>query len=280
MIPDDRLWMFLGAGVYATALAVALFALFQRKSEPSRGLVLGLIIAGFALQSIGLQMRGLAVKGCPIGNLFEVLQFVSWSTIVVYFITGSVFRMSLLGSFCATLAMLLSVFSFAIPGGDAARRSDLFGGNPWIETHAALALFSYGVFGLLAATSAMYLLQHYGLEHKRFAGLFRYLPPILQLDHVNFRLATVGVGVMSIALLIGSVYWIGNWDNVSQGKLWSTLLLWAAYLILVTVRSLKHLRGKAFSWMGIALFAVALLVLWPIQENPVSHPDASVDEAS
>jgi ABC-type uncharacterized transport system permease subunit len=32
------------------------------------------------------------------------------------------------------------------------RRTHIFGGNPWIELHAALAIFSYGVFGLLALT--------------------------------------------------------------------------------------------------------------------------------
>lgn len=272
---DDRFWMFLGAGVYATALVIALFSLWQRRSEPSRPLILGLIIGGFVLQSIGLQMRGLAVKSCPIGNPFEILQFVSWSIVVVYFITGSVFRMSLLGSFCATLAVLLSVVSFAVPGWDQSRRIDPFGGNPWIEAHATVALFSYGVFGLFAVTSAMYLLQDHGLKHKRFKGLFRYLPPILQLDRVNFRLATVGVGVLTVALLIGSVYWVGNWDNLTQSKLWSTLLLWAAYLLVVLARWSKRLRGARFALFGVVLYIIALLVLWPVEEN--REREASVD---
>src|SRR5690606_13094825 len=115
--------------------------------------------------------RGLAVQSCPIGNPFEVLQFVSWSIVLIYILTGPVFRTSLLGSFCAVLAGLLSVGSLLVPSWDQPYPAGaLFGGDAWVEAHAAIALFSYGLFGMLAVTSVMYLLQNYGLKHKRTTG--------------------------------------------------------------------------------------------------------------
>lgn len=279
----DRLWMALGAGVFAIALGVALFSVFARRQMPHRPLMFFLLIVGFVFQTVGLHLRGLEVGSCPIGNPFEVLQFVSWSTTIVFFLTGSIFRMSLLGSFCASLAMLLSVVSFAVPGWDAVHRSGIFGGNPWIETHASLALFSYGVFGMLAVTATMYLLQDYGLKRKRFTILFKLLPPLTKLDLVNLRLAAIGAVVFSISLIIGSVYWVGHWDRVTVAKLVPTILLWAAYLALLFARWAKWLRGPRFAWAAVLLFFSALVVLWPVEtargssEPPVVSLSTTVD---
>ncbi|MFP4541433.1 MAG: inner membrane protein YpjD [Opitutales bacterium] len=264
---DDRTWLFLGAGVYAATLAATLFALYAERRLPSRPLIMGMLAVGFALQTIGLQIRGLSIGGCPIGNPFEVLQFISWSTIAVYFLAGSVFRLSLLGGFCASVATLLSVVSFAVPGGDRPYAGPLFGDSAWVEAHAALALFSYGVFGLLAATAAMYLLQDYGLKHKRFTALFRLLPSIVQLDAVHHRLLTVGAGVFTLSILLGSVHWIGDWENVTPGKLFTTLLVWFGYVLASTLRWRKWLRGPRLAWVLLGLFGAALLTLWPIEAS-------------
>jgi HemX protein len=273
---DDRLWMALGAMVFAAALGFSLFSVFVRRQLPERPWMLLLLLLGFAFQTVGLHLRGIEIRSCPIGNPFEVLQFISWSTIVVYLLTGTIFRTSLLGSFCATLAMALSILSFAVPAWDNPHPSGLFGGNPWIEAHASLAVFSYGVFGLLAVTGAMYLLQDYGLKRKRFTILFRLLPPLAQLDLVNLRLASVGVGVFSFSLVIGSVYWIGHWDAVALGKLVTTLLLWLGYLVLLFGRWLKWLRGTRFAWAAIILFVSALVVLWPVEEARTASLDPHV----
>ena len=56
---------------------------------------------------------------------------------------------SVVASSCARPPSV-SLISLAFPAWDGTRSNNLFGGNPWIEFHAALALFSYGVFALLA----------------------------------------------------------------------------------------------------------------------------------
>ena len=154
---SDRTWIWAAAGFYFAGLLLGTLSLL-RGGRPSGTVMYALVVAGYVLQLIGLSVRGRAVGGCPLGNNFEVYQFVAWSAITLYLVIGVTFRTSLLGYFTSCLAAALTLISLAIPSWDAALRQHIFGGNPWIELHAALAVFSYGVFGLLALTSIMFRL--------------------------------------------------------------------------------------------------------------------------
>ena len=274
---DERTWMLLGALLYAMSLLLAAVGLADRRRQFPHRYIFGCVLIGFLLQTMGIHQRGLEVQSCPIGNPFEVLQFISWSMILIYILTGPMFRMSLLGSFSATAAAVLGLSSFVVPGGDAAYEPGLFGGNPWVETHAALALFSYGLFGMLAVTSGMYLLQNYGLKQKRTKGLFAYLPSIVQLEAVNHRLLWLACSFYTIALVIGSVTWVETWRDISLFKLIATVLLWAAYGSLLLARQRHWIRMHRAAWCGLVLFGLALLVLWPVEANRgTDEPQAAV----
>src|SRR5439155_3696454 len=107
-----------------------------RGGRPSGAATYALILAGYALQLIGLGLRGKAVEGCPLGNTFEIFQFTAWSAITLYLAIGVTFRSSLLGYFTSCLAAALTLVSLATPGWDATRRAHIFGGNALIEFHA------------------------------------------------------------------------------------------------------------------------------------------------
>jgi len=264
----DAQWMLYAAVIYTIAIIVATYAIFRREVRPPpRILILALIVVGFILHSIGLYGRGLSVKGCPTGNPFEVLQFISWSTILIYICTGSVFRITLLGFFSASLATLLSILSFIPQGWDHPYGVAVFGGNPLIEAHVSIALFSYGVFGMLMITSIMYLLQNFSLKHKHLRGLFRLLPSILQLDIVNQRLLYIGSTVFSFSIIIGSVHWFEHWESLSLFKLIATTLVWLAALCLSFFRLKQLIHGPRFAIACILLFLSALFALWPVEQS-------------
>ena len=180
-LTDERTILWVAALLYCAGFGYVLtFLLLKRKH--SRVAVLILVSLGFILQTVGLYLRGLRVESCPLGNIFEIVQFLTWSLILLYLAIGPAFRVSLLGFFSSGFAATLGLLSLAVSPWDEPYQTTAFGGNPWIEVHAATALFSYGVFALLFLTSAMYLLQNHGLRTKRFAGLFSILPSIVQLD--------------------------------------------------------------------------------------------------
>jgi ABC-type uncharacterized transport system permease subunit len=271
----DRTWLWIAAGFYLAGFLLGSAALLRERRH-SRIRMYALIAIGFLVQTFGLFLRGRAVHGCPIGNTFELFQFTAWSATSLYLIIGPTFRLSLLGYFTSCLAATLTLLSLANPAWDSIRRVNLFGGNPWIEFHAALALFSYGVFGLLALTSIMYLLQVFSLKRHRLRGLFSFLPSIVDLDLINYRLLGAGVVMMSAAIAVGYVYFSHDRASVPPIKMIITGAVWLAYSTTLALRLRSILITKRLAWTCIALFAAALLSLGVIESGrkPNPSPDA------
>ncbi|NBD37781.1 MAG: cytochrome C biogenesis protein [Verrucomicrobia bacterium] len=266
MAESHPILLFLGTLAYLAALGVTLFRVLHRH-PPVHTLNFFLILGGWMLQSGGLYFRGLEAGCCPVRNLFEIFQFVSWSVVLVYLITGQVFRLSLFGTSSATLAALLSAVAFLLPGIDETPSVSLLGASPWIEAHAAIAVFSYGIFGLLSALSALYLLQNHSLKAKRFNGIFRFLPSIMEMDTLLFRLLLTACLVFTSAVAIGAVYWVGHPEQVGTWKFLTTVTLWLAYLIVLLLRLRNVLYGTRLAMLSIFLFVAALLTLWPVEAN-------------
>jgi HemX protein len=276
----DRQWFWLAAACYLAGVALGTTALLRGRRHP-RALMLVALAAGFALQTAGLAARGRAVHGCPLGNTFELFQFTAWSSASLFLVVGPVFRVSLLGYFTALLAAALTTVSLAVPAWDAAKRAHLFGNNPWIELHAALAVFSYGVFALLALTSAMFLLRNYSLKSKHVGGWFSFLPSILDLDHIGVRLLDAGMALLTASLVVGAVWWLPHPETVDLPKLLMTAGVWAAYAVVLTLRLAGRLPPRRLAWACAALFGAALLSLFAVNasRHPSPGPTAPAPEA-
>ena len=253
----DRTWIWFAAAFYLAGFALGTVGAFTQRRHP-RGLMYAVMLVGYLLQTAGLYLRGQAVHGCPIGNTFEIFQFTAWSAITLYLVIGATFRLSLLGYFTSVLAVALTLISLSVGKWDHVHRIDVFHGNHWIELHAALALFSYGVFALLALTSIMYLLQVFSLKHQHLRGLFSFLPSIFELDQIGYRLLGAGVLLMGTSVVMGSVYWIQDTATVDSAKIYSTVGVFVAYLLTLTFRWRSVLVAKRMAWVCVALFAIAL----------------------
>ena len=265
----DRQWLWIAAEFYLVVFLTGTFAQVRGRPHSSVFNYL-LMVVGYTCQLMGLFLRGRAVGGCPLGNYFEILQFTAWSATTLYLVIGVTFRSSMLGYFTACLTAALSIVSLAIPSWDATRRTGIFGGNPWIEFHAALALFSYGVFALLALTSLMFLLRNYSLKSKRVGGWFSFLPSILDLDHIGVRLLGAGVTILTISLAVGAAWWLRKTESVDVLKILATVAVWAAAAVVLGLRLGRKLLAGRFAWTCLVLFAAALLSLWAV--NASRHP--------
>jgi ABC-type uncharacterized transport system permease subunit len=264
----DRALLWFGALLYLAGFGAGCFALARRqRTSGSRFVLNALLAAGFVFQMAGLYVRGAAVGGCPLGNKFEIVQFVAWSAMVLYFVVGSAFRVSLLGLFTAGYAASLAVVSLLVPPWDEMRGGKIFGNNTWIELHAALAVFSYGVFGILALTSLMQLLQNWSLKHKHFNNLFWFLPSVVQLDQINFRLLLAGVTLLTFSLGVGAAWWVRDTASVDAPKLAVTVGVWFAYLVALGLRWNRRLGSTRFAWTCLVLFTLALLSLGPVNSS-------------
>ncbi|MEX0321273.1 MAG: inner membrane protein YpjD [Puniceicoccaceae bacterium] len=265
MNPEN--WLLLaGTMAYVAALLLTLFRLGNSR-EPLHGSNLILILIGWFSQSAGLWILGMEAGSCPIRNTFQVLQFISWSIVILYLFTGQVFRLSLFGTGSASLAAIIGFSAFVIPGANRFQPTSYLGGDPRIEAHAALALFSYGIFGLLAVLSILYLLQDKSLKSKSHASVFRFLPSIVDMDVVLLRLLVMACVVYTISVGIGALYFVSHLNEVSIPKIVLTLALWIAYWVALILRVMNKLYGTRLAWMCIILLGAALIILWPVEAS-------------
>lgn len=271
---DERTLIGLGIILYCLAFAYGLGYLIKTRKHRKLSM-LSLVIGGFALQTLGLYLRGMDLGRCPLGNPFEKVQFVVWSAILLYLVIGPAFRMSLLGFFSSGLAAVLGALSLFLESWDQSYLRAESATNGWVETHAALAVFSYGIFGILALTSLMYLLQNYGLKQKRITGLFPILPSIVQLDQMNRRLLMMGVAVLTISFAVGAVYYRTHLSDVQSAKLITTVALWLAYTIVLLLHRTNRLASKKFALSCVILFALALISLWPVTTSGRVEPEST-----
>jgi len=265
----DRTWLWFAAACYLAGAALGAVSLLRGR-RGSTAAIYVVLAAGYAFQTFGLYLRGVAVHGCPLGNKFELVQFTAWSAASLYLVVGPAFRLSLLGFGTALLAAGLGLAALLFPEWDAARRTHIFGGNPWIEFHAALALFSYGVFGLLALVSGLYLFRHHGLKSKRVGGAFALLPSIRDLDVIGLRLLAAGVALLALSLGVGSVWWLREPASVNLFKLLATVGVFLAYALALILRLSGRLVGRRQALAGVGLFLAALLSIAPV--NSSRHP--------
>jgi len=273
---EDRQWIFLATVVFAATTGLATYAALKLRRKSSRAYTLALVSFGWILQTIGLYGRGLQYGGCPLSNRFELVQFMVWSAIALYIFVGPAFRVSLLGMFTSAFATIFSILSLSFDSWDTTAGAPLFGDSPWIETHAALALFSYGTFGILALTSGMYLLQSRSLKQKKMGGFFPFLPSLFDLTSINLRLLLIGYLILSISLAIGGVYWTRETVSVDVPKLSATIAVWLAYGVLLLLRFRHFISYKQFSWACIGVFAAALLSLGPVDNS--TNEEASLNQ--
>ena len=224
-----------------------------------------LIVIGFFMQTRALYLRGLEVHGCPLGNGLERTQFILWSLILAYLILRLIWKLNLLGTFCAGVSLLLGSLSLGLKNWDvpywtASGYVRLFK-DPWIELHASIAIFSYGLFCLLAVVSAMYLSQKQALLSRKPGFLGPYLPSIQDLEVAAFRLLAAGTACLTISMVVGTMHWTRHPELVSTFKLITTVLLWGGYLALFFKRLSNNLYGSKFAKWSIGLFVIALTVL-------------------
>ena len=266
-IPDDRTLLLIASIIYALTFIYARTSISFIKRYNSIVFYV-LMGSGFLIQSIGLYNRGITDQSFPLNNMMEILQVITWTAVMLEFILRPAFRLHMLGFFTSGFAAIIGLFSLANSTWDSLPVNPSNPSNPWISFHAALAVFSYGVFALLAITSLMHVIQHQGLRKKRSNGMFIKLPAITQLDEINKRLLLMGTSILTIAIGLGFANWAHDPEGVGTKKLFAALFVWAAYLLAHWLRAKKKLIASHFSWACIALFIIALLSLWPLNKTP------------
>jgi len=211
---------------------------------------------GFAFQTAFLVIRGHALNACPLTNLFEVLIFLSWSMVLLYFVVGTAYRLSLLGAFTSPLAFIFQAFALIAPLDSPPGPRARVVAHPWLETHAAISIIAYGAFALACVAGVMYLIQERQLKTHRFRGLFFHLPPIADLAIVINRLIFTGFILLTLGLLSGFAVRV-EWSKVIWG-----IGVWLLYGGILQADKWRRVTPRRVAQLSVASFSVTLATLW------------------
>ncbi len=220
--------------------------------------------AGFAFQSVFLYLRGQQHGRCPITDGFEVLIFICWSAVLLFFVVGSVFRLSLLGVFTAPMVFIFQtaalLFSPAVVPSSPPPTGKV---DPWLEIHAGLSLMAYGAFALACVAGVMFLVQERLLKRHKIGSLFHHLPSISYLSKAIFRLFLIGLLFLSVG--IAAAY--GMAERPSGLKLALAYAVWVLYAFLTTAQWLHRLEPRLTAWISVVGFCLPLFTLLVISRH-------------
>jgi ABC-type uncharacterized transport system permease subunit len=250
---DDRLLLAVSTFCFLLGFAYTMFVLGRGRFQAS-GFNFWTMAAGFAFQTAFLMVRGRALNACPLTNLFEVLIFLSWSMVLLYFVVGTAYRLSLLGVFTSPLAFVFQAFALMAPIDSAPGPRARVVAQPWLEMHAAISIIAYGAFALACVAGVMYLVQERQLKTHRLRGLFFYLPPIADLAVAINRLILTGFALLTVGLASGFMVKGVEWGKVTWGV--------GVWLIYGAVFAADKWRRVTPRRVAVAAFSITLATLW------------------
>lgn len=250
--------MGIGWVVIATLLAAAggvFGALSARSDKPGRTAFVWMILA-FGAQLMALGWRGSLRGQCPLGDIGEVCLFLAWSLTFFYLVTGSTYRLSLLGVFTTPLVVLLQLVSL-IPGAFDTGVVKAESVDPWRESHAALSVLSYGALALAAVAGVMFFILNYRLKaHKFGGGLVHGMPSISRLVQAMARIALVGWVVLTMGIIAGLLMEQGAFSI----HLMVASITWVLYAVLLGVYFVRGMPGRQLAIGLTILFILSLSV--------------------
>lgn len=137
----------------------------------------------------------------------------------------------------------------------------------WLVAHIVALLAAYAALGFSILASALYLVQERRIKAKPIPGgrseWLDALPPLDTLERVAHATLLFGFPCMTVGLVIGSVLaqeTVLGAAYFRDPKVIASFVMWAAYVLLLFVRSTAGLRGRKAAYLSGAVFLVMLAV--------------------
>jgi cytochrome c-type biogenesis protein CcsB len=191
-------------------------------------------------------------------NLFEAMSFFAWIVSGAYLAFQFRTKTRVLGAIVAPFAVFLMMLSSLGLEGTLAIPDVLQ--SRLVPVHVTLSIIGEGLFALASLAGIMYCIQDRQIRRRKMGALARYLPSLGDLDNVNRVGLLWGFPILTLGLIVGSVWagtaWGGsNWATDPK-TIWS-FAAWFFYAFLLHQRLAIGWKGKKVAVLSI----VALLVL-------------------
>jgi ABC-type uncharacterized transport system permease subunit len=132
--------------------------------------------------------------------------------------------------------------------------------------HVSTAILSYTAFSISAIYAILYFLLYKSIKSNKFGLYFNKLPDLEILEKLSFTAMSIGLVLLSIAIIIGIIWLPSAFPNFSyyDPKIISTFIVWIFYAVGISRKELGYLYGKKLIRFAIiGLFLIILASMGP-----------------
>lgn len=220
-----------------------------------------LLGSAFLLQTFAFGVRCITTGRSPILGIYDALGLTALIMTGAYLGFQLKTKTRVLGAFVSPAAFVLMVLS-SVRLGDKVAIPDVLQSS-LVPMHIILAVSGEALFALASCAGAMYLLQDSLIKKKKGHSFSRLLPSLRDLDRINLLCLLGGFPLLTLGVLVGSVWartaWGSNWQWDPK-QIW-TLLTWSLYAFLLHQRLVMGWRGHKSAWFSILAFIFLLFCL-------------------
>ncbi|RMF92240.1 MAG: hypothetical protein D6736_03745 [Nitrospinota bacterium] len=191
--------------------------------------------------------------------LQKYVNFAAWMIIALYIAVERRYQIKALGSFMVPIALFVYLSSLVSPRQEEGLLYLLQ--HFWLVAHISLAILGNATFVLAFCVGVMYIILENQLKGKKLGRLYYRLPSLEVLDNLNFVALTVGVPLLTLGIVTGSI-----WARYTKGSFWSwegrtwpLIFTWCIYLVLFWGRVYAGWRGRRAALLAIIGFLMVLL---------------------
>lgn len=220
----------------------------------------GTMLTGFGafFAFLAVLFRSLAAERLPTSNMFEFSLTFVLAISVIYLVFERMYGIRQLGAIVISIAFLMTVYIWSLPVEmrEVNPLIPALQARPIMTVHVSSAILSYATFAVSFAAAVMFLIKN--------RWNVSWLPAAEVLDDVGFRAVTVGFPLLSLVLILGSV-----WAHEAWGVYWSwdpketaALFTWLVYAIYLHTRALRGWRGSRSAIVLLFGFAAVMFTYY------------------
>ena len=235
------------------------------KSEPPSwlgALATALAWTMFAVLTLSLVLRWIAVEHPPYANMYEYTIAMGWGSTLTYLVFERWYGQRSIGAVLFPGITALFTISLLFFPDEVTPLIPALQANRILGIHVGMMMASYSALSVSFGAAVLYLLQD---GQRRFARL----PSAKLLEEIAHKSVLIGFPMLALGVALGA--W---WANDAWGRYWgwdpketSALVTWLIYAGYLHARGLKGWRGKRSMWLlvlgyGAVLFTYFAVNLW------------------
>ncbi len=130
--------------------------------------------------------------------------------------------------------------------------------EPEFVLHILLSLLGYTLLFMSALQSLLVLVVDYSMHRHRVSALTRFLPPLISMEALLFKLVAFGFALMTLGIVLGMWFLLTSSESAWSEHILPSSIAWLLFLCLLAGRRFLGWRGTmATSWTLLAFGLLA-----------------------